>query len=136
MSYFTSTGESDQMPGVETGDVVILLQQIPHETFTRSHDDLFLNKKIRLVEALCGVQIVVKHLDGRDLVLKREAGQIIRPGDVKKVEGEGMPRYKNPFEKGNLYAKFEVIFPEDNFGNEEVIKVSLSIPNKLKEKKN
>lgn len=111
------------MPGSETGDVVIVLQQTPHETFTRSHDDLFLNKKIRLVEALCGVQIVVKHLDGRDLVLKREAGQIIRPGDVKKVDNEGMPKYKNPFEKGNLYAKFEVIFPEDNFGSEEVIKV-------------
>jgi len=27
------------------------------------------------------------------------------------IVGEGMPLHRNPFEKGNLYIKFDVIFP-------------------------
>ena len=30
------------------------------------------------------------------------------PGDIKVVLGEGMPFYKNPFEKGRLIIKFSV----------------------------
>lgn len=31
------------------------------------------------------------------------------------VKGEGMPQYRNPFEKGDLYIKFDVQFPENNW---------------------
>ena len=33
------------------------------------------------------------------------------------VRGEGMPQYRNPFEKGDLYIKFDVQFPENNWIN-------------------
>merc|ERR1719210_1599946 len=32
-------------------------------------------------------------------------------GDVKQVQGEGMPYYRNPFEKGRLLIQFNVVFP-------------------------
>jgi DnaJ homolog subfamily A member 2 len=35
-----------------------------------------------------------------------------------------MPIYKNPFEKGNLYIKFDVIFPEKNSLSLDTIKVT------------
>ena len=38
------------------------------------------------------------------------------------VEGEGMPIYKNPFEKGVLFIKFDVKFPENNTFSEDTIK--------------
>lgn len=36
-------------------------------------------------------------------------------GTTKVVRGEGMPIYRNPMEKGNLYIKFDVTFPDKNF---------------------
>lgn len=114
-------GESEQMPGTQPGDLVIVLQQKPHKTFERSGDDLYMTKTIGLAEALCGMNIIVKHLDGRELSISNPPGRIIKPGDVKGVTAEGMPIYKNPFEKGNLYVKFDIAFPEDNFTNDQVL---------------
>jgi len=37
---------------------------------------------------------------------------VIKPNDLKCVYGEGMPTYRNPFEKGKLIVKFAVDFPE------------------------
>jgi DnaJ family protein A protein 2 len=43
-------------------------------------------------------------------------------GTVRGVEGQGMPIYRNPFEKGILYIKFDVKFPENNVFSEDTIK--------------
>ena len=32
-------------------------------------------------------------------------------GDVKVLSGEGMPHYKRPFDKGDLFVTFEIEFP-------------------------
>ena len=44
-------------------------------------------------------------------------------GSVKCVMEEGMPTYRNPFQKGNLYVKFEITFPPNKFANENQLKV-------------
>jgi len=110
-------GEGDQQPDVEPGDVIIILHEKSHEHFQRNGDDLLMNRTITLTEALCGFSFVVRHLDGRDLLIKNPMGAIVKPGDVKAIMGEGMPLYKNPFEKGNLYITFEITFPENNFAD-------------------
>lgn len=75
-------GFSFTQPGVEPGDVILVLQQKDHELFTRQGDDLFMTKKIHLAEALCGFHMVIKHLDKRNLVVKYPAGQVIEPGQI------------------------------------------------------
>ena len=40
-------------------------------------------------------------------------GEVIKTGDVKQVQGEGMPYYRNPFEKGRLLMQFNVVFPQN-----------------------
>ncbi|KAL0849078.1 hypothetical protein ABMA28_013440 [Loxostege sticticalis] len=115
-------GEGDQQPDTQPGDVIIVLQQKPHEVFQRTGDDLIIKHEISLTEALCGFEFVVKHLDGRDLLVRHSPGEVIKPGDLKGIQGEGMPQFKNPFEKGNLYIKFDVVFPENNFATEEQLK--------------
>lgn len=112
-------GEGDQQPGTQPGDVIIVLQQKEHEVFERIGEDLFMKHDITLTEALCGFEFVVKHLDGRELLIRHNAGEVMKPGDMKAIQGEGMPIYKNLFEKGNLYIKFNVVFPENNFATEE-----------------
>jgi len=69
-------------PEVEPGDVVIVLHQKHHDRFQRSGDDLLMAHTITLTEALCGFSMVLKHLDGRDLLLKHPSGQIVKPGKL------------------------------------------------------
>ncbi|KAK6480077.1 dnaJ-like protein subfamily A member 2 [Huso huso] len=111
----TFGGEADQAPGVEPGDIVLVLQAKEHETFRRESNDLHMTHKIGLVEALCGFQFTLKHLDGRQIVVKYPPGKVIEPGSLRVVRGEGMPQYRNPFEKGDLYIKFDVEFPGNNW---------------------
>lgn len=112
-------GEGDQQPDVEPGDVVIILQQKPHERFQRNGDDLHIKHTVSLTEALCGFSFALHHLDGRDILIKQPPGLIVKPGDVKAVMGEGMPFYKNPFDRGNLYITFDVTFPDNHFTTEQ-----------------
>ncbi|XP_054710108.1 dnaJ homolog subfamily A member 2-like [Uloborus diversus] len=124
-------GDGNQQPGVEPGDVIIVLQQLPHEKFVRDGHDLLMPHTLTLTESLCGFSMVIKHLDGRDLVIKHGPGDVIEPGSVKGVVCEGMPIYKNPFERGNLYVKFSVTFPENHFADAETIKaLELLLPDR------
>ncbi|GFU37189.1 dnaJ homolog subfamily A member 2 [Nephila pilipes] len=116
-------GDGNQQPGVEPGDVIIVLQQLPNERFQRDGCDLYMTHSLALVEALCGFCLIIKHLDGRDLVVRQVPGEVIQPGCIKGVAHEGMPIYKNPFEKGNLYIKFSITFPENQFTDVNNLKI-------------
>jgi DnaJ family protein A protein 1 len=43
--------------------------------------------------------------------LSPSPGEVTKHGDVKYILNEGMPQYKNPFEKGRLIIQFVVNFP-------------------------
>jgi len=103
--------------------LIVVLQQEPNQTFTRSQDDLYITHSINITEALCGFKTVIKHLDGRNLVLNQKPGEFLAPGTTKAIEKEGMPRHKTPFEKGNLYIKLDVVFPEENSLSDQQIEV-------------
>lgn len=108
----TFKGEGNQVTeSKESGDVVIVLVQQPHEFFERSGDNLIIVHTITLTEALCGFQFPIKHLDGRDLVLKTQPGEVVKKDSIKAVKGEGMPIHRNPFEKGILYIRFNIEYP-------------------------
>ena len=47
-------------------------------------------------------------------------------GALRTVVGEGMPIHRNPFEKGDLFVKFEVSFPANNFTDEKNYKVKIT----------
>ncbi|XP_025418795.1 dnaJ homolog subfamily A member 1 [Sipha flava] len=108
----TFSGEGDQESGLEPGDIIIVLDEREHRTYKRSGNDLILRLEIELVEALCGFRKVIKTLDERSLVITAIPGEVLKHGDVKCVMNEGMPQYKNPFEKGRLIIQFLVNFPE------------------------
>uniref|UniRef100_A0A673GAV4 DnaJ homolog subfamily A member 2-like n=1 Tax=Sinocyclocheilus rhinocerous TaxID=307959 RepID=A0A673GAV4_9TELE len=111
----TFSGEADQSPNTEPGDIILVLQEKDHEEFRRDGNDLHMSHRIGLVEALCGFQFMLTHLDGRHLVIKYPPGKVIEPGSIRVIRGEGMPQYRNPFEKGDLYIKFDVKFPENGW---------------------
>jgi DnaJ-class molecular chaperone len=49
------------------GDLVFILTQVPHATFTRKGHDLAMELNISLEEALCGLKRSIKHLDGTEM---------------------------------------------------------------------
>lgn len=109
------TGEGEQEPGVPAGDLIFVLDEQEHPVFTRKGSNLIMRMELELVEGLCGFQKSIKTLDNRHLLLTVLPGEVIKQGDFKCVPGEGMPHYKNPFEKGNLIIQFVIHFPENNF---------------------
>jgi hypothetical protein len=46
-------------------------------------------------------------------VRRTRPGEVIKPGHIKSIDEEGMPMHKNPFVKGKLYIKFDIVFPAD-----------------------
>ncbi|KAF1989595.1 hypothetical protein K402DRAFT_326343 [Aulographum hederae CBS 113979] len=104
-------GEGDQLPGVEPGDVIFEIDQKPHARFERKDDDLFYRCEIDLLTALAGGTIHIEHLDERWLVVDIVPGEVIAPGSIKVIRGQGMPSYRH-HDHGNLYIQFDVKFPE------------------------
>ncbi|KAK3821706.1 MAG: hypothetical protein J3Q66DRAFT_311076 [Benniella sp.] len=106
------------------GGCYLSLKQKPHPVFKRRGDDLYCKVRITLAESLCGIsRILLTHLDGHGLHIDHPVGSIIRPGQVKRIVGEGMPKHLNPTDKGDLFIVFEVEFPKDNWLSPQVLKV-------------
>ncbi|KAF1353675.1 chaperone protein dnaJ [Delphinella strobiligena] len=110
-------GEGDQLPGVEPGDVQFEIEQKPHPRFQRKGDDLFYHAEIDLLTALAGGAIYIEHLDDRWLTVDIAPGEVIAPGEIKVIRGQGMPSYRH-HDFGNLYIQFDVKFPEKLGGPE------------------
>ncbi|WRX09392.1 Heat shock protein DnaJ [Theobroma cacao] len=108
----TFEGQADEAPDTITGDIVFLLQLKKHPKFERKFDDLYVEHNLSLTEALCGYQFALTHLDGRQLLIKSNPGEVIKPGQYKAINDEGMPHHQRPFMKGRLFIHFNVDFPE------------------------
>ena len=130
-------GEADQDPDdTEPGDIVFVLKEEEHKTFHRAGADLQAELDISLSEALTGFsRTVVTHLDGRGLKLHltQPEGKVLRPGQVLKVRGEGMP-HKRSDAKGDLYLTLNIKFPADGWLKDQAavdkVKAVLPVPEK------
>ena len=67
---------------------------------------------IDVSEALCGMKRTIKTLDGRHIVLTSAPGEVIKQADVKMIKGEGMPTYRDPFNKGKMIIIFNITYPD------------------------
>lgn len=124
-------GEGDQAPGIEPGDFVVVLHEEEHNRFRREKNDLHIEPEIDLSTALTGGGFIIQHLDGRKLHININPGEVIRPGEEKVIRGEGMPVHKRPFDKGNMYIKFNIKFPDSNWcSNDDLVKLAKLLPPK------
>ena len=116
-------GEADQKPDQEPGDVVFVLVEKEHEVFRRAGPDLCADLRVTLAEALTGFErVVVTHLDGRGISIRapQKKGNILRPEQILKVKGEGMPIKKSDA-KGDLYLVVKIEFPEDGWVKDDTL---------------
>jgi len=73
-------GESDQSPNAESGDVVIVIEEKPHDRFKRQDTNLITELEIDLLTALGGGQVAIRHLDDRALIINFVPGEVVKNG--------------------------------------------------------
>ncbi|KAK7510539.1 hypothetical protein IWZ03DRAFT_337236 [Phyllosticta citriasiana] len=120
-------GEADQSPDQEPGDIIFEIVEKDHPVFRRAGADLQAELQITLAEALTGFnRVVLTHLDGRGILLnvKQPRGKVLRPGQVLKVPGEGMP-IKRTDDRGDLFLTVKIEFPEDGWIKDETVVQSI-----------
>lgn len=115
------SGEGDQEPGVTPGDVIFVVDEKPHEKFTRKGNDLYYECEVDLLTALAGGDVGFSHVSGDFVKFTILPGEVISPGATKVIENQGMPVYRQGG-RGNLFVKFTVKFPPPNFASEEKLK--------------
>eukprot|EP01112_Ceratiomyxa_fruticulosa_P012316 TRINITY_DN3402_c0_g2_i4.p1 TRINITY_DN3402_c0_g2~~TRINITY_DN3402_c0_g2_i4.p1 ORF type:complete len:355 (-),score=65.02 TRINITY_DN3402_c0_g2_i4:103-1167(-) len=121
----TFQDEGDRAPGSLPSDVIISIEELPHKHFRRSGDTLIFPTTISLEKALTGCTIEVPTLDGRLLAIP--VNEVVSPGHVKLVRGEGMPASQGDSPRGNLQIEFNLEFPRQLLPRQKtLIKQALS----------
>lgn len=104
----TLAGKGDEHSG-QKEDLVLIIEQLPHAHFSRDGNDLLYTHRLRLVEALCGTELTIQHLD--DSYFSVPISHVIQPDSQKVFAGKGMPVTDNPSLFGDLRITFKVTFP-------------------------
>ncbi|CAH2038391.1 unnamed protein product [Thlaspi arvense] len=100
--------KGNQEPGVTPADLIFVVDEKPHSVYTRDGNDLIVEKKVSLIDALTGLTISLTTLDGRNLTIP--VLDIVNPGQEIVIPNEGMPT-KDPLKRGDLRVSFEILFP-------------------------
>lgn len=105
-------GEGHDLPGMATGDVLIIWEIKTHPLWNRIQADLAIEREITLTEALCGYNFNIRSIvRGEWLNIRNEPGQTVQPNDVIKIENQGLYQQGGGNNRGNVYIKFKVVLP-------------------------
>lgn len=115
--------EGHQYPGMPHGDVIVLFTVKKHKVYKRLQADLAMSKELTLVEALCGFDFLVKSVEEATwLRVRSKPNQVVQPGDVIRIDGQGLPQKGARSVRGNLYVRFTVVLPKTGSLNEKAKK--------------
>ena len=106
-------------------NLVVIIKEIPHEIFKRNGKDLHIDIRLRLFQSLYGFTKMIKHLDGRNLVIKQEK-MLSNMNTTFLIKNEGMG--------GDMYVHITTYMPklerldeqENNILKKLLIKAHLS----------
>ncbi|KAG8010610.1 DnaJ-like protein subfamily B member 5 [Nibea albiflora] len=102
--------EGDETPNSTPADITFILRDKEHNQYKRDGSNIVYTAKITLKEALCGCTVNVPTLDNRMMPLP--CSDVIKPGAVRRLRGEGLPLPKSPSQRGDLVVEFQVLFPD------------------------
>uniref|UniRef100_A0A3B3VC82 Zgc:122979 n=1 Tax=Poecilia latipinna TaxID=48699 RepID=A0A3B3VC82_9TELE len=102
--------EGDETPNSPPADITFILRDQDHPEYKRDGSNIVYTAQITLKEALCGCTVNVPTLDNRMMPLP--CSDIIKPGEVRRLRGEGLPLPKSPSQRGDLVVEFQVLFPD------------------------
>jgi curved DNA-binding protein len=95
--------------GGPPGDLYIQAKVLEDPVFSREGHDLYIDREVRLSDALLGTKIEIPTLDGKALSLKIPAGT--QHNTKMRLKGFGLPKMKEGH-RGDLYARILVKVPK------------------------
>jgi len=89
-------------------DMYLYIDVLPHDTFKRDGQDVFIEIPLTLAQAILGDNINVPSLDGKDIKIKVRKGT--QPNTLIRLRGKGI---KNPhgYSTGDFYVRLRVQIP-------------------------
>jgi curved DNA-binding protein len=111
------SGQAGSTDG-RAGDLYLRVEVLPHDRYERDGDDLRLTLPIDLFTVLLGGKVSVPALD-KSVNLTIPAGT--RNGKVFRLAKLGMPKLRQPDERGDLYVTVAVELPRDLSDEEKKI---------------
>jgi curved DNA-binding protein len=101
-------GEPGQNGG-PAGDLYLIIQILPSETFEREGDDLHMDVPLDIFTAIAGGEVRIPAME-RPLTLtippRTNANQTFR------IRGKGMPHVGDPKTRGDLFARVRLVLPD------------------------
>ena len=95
--------------GGKNGDLFITIKLVRDPFIERNGDDLYMDVNVDFYTALLGGKVPIKTFHGvKNINIKEETDN----GSTLRLKGLGMPRYENPNEFGDLYAKIMIRMPK------------------------
>ncbi|PHT68495.1 DnaJ protein -like protein 2 [Capsicum annuum] len=90
----TFLGKAGEAPDTVIGDIVSVLKQKEQPNFNRKGNDLFVEHTLSLTEAICSFQFIFTHLDNKQLIVKSQPEEVIKPDQLRSINNEGILIYE------------------------------------------
>mgnify|MGYP001315248230 CR=1 FL=1 len=106
---FSGMGD-DSIKNMPRGDLMVVMNVLDSDGYTRKGNDLHTDKTIDCFQAVRGHEFNLKTLEDKIIKVKVPAGT--QPGTMLTLKGQGMPVHKTIGIRGNLYVKIHVLIPQ------------------------
>jgi molecular chaperone DnaJ len=121
-NYLTLRGEGNAgRRGGPAGDLIVVIEELPHEIFQRKGDDIIYELNLSIPEAVLGGEVEVPTLTGK-AKLKLEPG--LSPGKILRMKGKGLPNL-NTKKFGDQLLVVNIYVPQKISQQEKEIMQSL-----------
>jgi molecular chaperone DnaJ len=108
-------GKGNAAPrGGVSGDLIILIEEIPHESLKREGINIIYDLHVNFVDATLGTTVEIPTIDGKARI-KLEPGT--QGGKILRLKGKGIPEV-NSYHKGDQLVQVNIWTPK-NIDNEE-----------------
>jgi molecular chaperone DnaJ len=112
--------------GGQSGSIIVVFQEIPHQYFIREDSDIIFNLFITYPQAVLGTEIEVPTINSK-AILKISPGT--QPGKLLKMRGKGI-KDLNSSRVGDQIVKVNVAIPQKiNAKEKELLKQLAEMPN-------
>lgn len=103
-------GKGNAAPrGGVPGDLIVLVEELPHDLFERQETNLYYNAYIPFADAAMGASLEVPTLHGK---VKVKIEQGTPSGKVLRLKGKGLPSLHGYGDKGDLLVQVNVWIPK------------------------
>lgn len=100
----------DTHPQLPRGDLIAIVEEIPHHQFERRGGDLFTNGSISLFDTILGTSIKIQTVEDSTLDITIPPGT--QPGTTMACHQYGLPIAMNENRRGTLFVKVDVVVPK------------------------